>query len=56
MVLQAKPGTAIWNKDLLELNTFVPVMLGSFFCFVLFWRESEEVLMLEGKTCFLNPF
>lgn len=55
MVLQAKPGTAIWNKDLLDMNTFVPVMLGSFF-FLSSWRESEEVLMFEGKTCFFKPF
>lgn len=50
MVLQAKPGAAVWNKDLLEMSTFVPVMLGSFL--VLFWREAEAMLVSESKTCF----
>lgn len=58
MVLQAKPGAAIWNKDLLEMSTFVPVMLGSLLvCFS--WRASEEMLMFGGKNlfCFLfKPF
>lgn len=55
MVLQAKPGAAIWNKGLLEMSTFVPIMFGSLLvCFS--WRESEEVLMFGGKTCFFKPF
>lgn len=53
MELQAKPDAAIWNKDLLEMSTFVPVMLGSLLVFFS-WRESEEVLMSEGKSCFFK--
>lgn len=55
MVLQAKPGAAIWNKDLLEMSTFVPVMLGSLLvCFS--WRASEEMLMFGGKNLLFFSF
>lgn len=51
MVLQAKAGAAIWNKDLLERNRLVPVIFGSFFVVVL-ERDRGSALCLRAKPAF----
>lgn len=52
MVLQAKAGAAIWNKDLLERNRLVPVIFGSFFVVIVLERDRGSALCLRAKPAF----
>lgn len=55
MELQAKPGAAIWNKGLLEMNTFVPVMLGSLLGF-LFLERIRGTVDVWGQNLLFKPY
>lgn len=55
MELQAKPGAAIWNKGLLEMNTFVPVMQGSLLGF-LFLERIRGTVDVWGQNLLFKPY